>query len=112
MAIITSGTATLEAAIIGVPQVVIYRTSSLNYFFAKKLIKTKYISLPNLILDKTVVPELIQAELTSSKLIEAMATIGHRKKTIQADYTQIKEFYNQINPSEQIASAILDLINR
>ena len=112
MAIITSGTATLEAAIIGVPQVVIYRTSSLNYFFAKKLIKTKYISLPNLILDKTVVPELIQAELTSTKLIEAMATIGHRKKTIQADYTQIKEFYNQINPSEQIASAILDLINR
>ena len=60
-AIVTSGTATLEAAILNIPQVVCYKTSGISYAIAKRLIKIKYISLVNLIMDKEVVRELIHA---------------------------------------------------
>ena len=107
LAIITSGTATLEAAIIGVPQVVIYRTSTLNYIIAKRLIKTDYISLPNLILNKKVVPELIQAELTSKTLIQAIDNMALKREDILNDYTQITELYKQHDATNEIATAIM-----
>jgi lipid-A-disaccharide synthase len=58
-ALVTSGTATLETALFGVPQVVCYKGGAISYLLAKKLIKVKYISLVNLIMDKPVVKELI-----------------------------------------------------
>src|SRR5690606_26027513 len=57
-ALVTSGTATLETALFGVPQIVCYKANKISYFLAKKLIKVKYISLVNLILDKPAIPEL------------------------------------------------------
>lgn len=63
-ALVTSGTATLETALFEVPQVVCYKGSNISYQIAKRLVKIKYISLVNLILDKPVVKELIQNELT------------------------------------------------
>ena len=107
LAIITSGTATLEAAIIGVPQVVIYRTSTLNYQIAKRLIKTDYISLPNLILNKKVVPELIQADLTSKKLIKAIDNLTLKRENILDDYSQIRQLYKQHDSANEIATAIM-----
>ncbi len=68
-AIVTSGTATLETALFKVPQIVVYRTSALTYFIAKSMIKVKYISLVNLILDKMAVEELIQDKYSSHQLI-------------------------------------------
>jgi lipid-A-disaccharide synthase len=108
MAIITSGTATLEAAIIGTPQVVIYKTSAINFLIAKRLIKSEYISLPNLLLNKSVVPELIQQDLTVEKLTDAIKALIDNKETIMADYTLIKEMYDQHNPSDSIATTIID----
>src|SRR5690554_2951029 len=61
-AVVTSGTATLETALFGVPQVVVYKTSSISYHIAKRLIKVPYISLVNLIAGKEVVKELIQED--------------------------------------------------
>ena len=58
-ALVTSGTATLETALFGVPEIVCYKGSSISYYIAKKLIKLKYISLVNLIMNKEVVKELI-----------------------------------------------------
>ena len=66
-ALVTSGTATLETALFGVPEVVCYKGSNISYQIAKRLIKIKYISLVNLIMNKLVVKELIQNDLTHKK---------------------------------------------
>jgi lipid-A-disaccharide synthase len=67
-ALVTSGTATLETALFGVPEVVCYKGSWLSYQIGKRLVNVKYISLVNLIMDKLVVKELIQNELTAKNL--------------------------------------------
>jgi lipid-A-disaccharide synthase len=67
-AVVTSGTATLETALLGVPQIVVYKGSGFSYQIAKRLIKVKYISLVNLIMNRPLVPELIQEECTPQKM--------------------------------------------
>ncbi len=71
-AIVTSGTATLECALIGCPQIVCYSTSKISYFLGRRLIKVKYISLPNLILDKPVLTELIQDDVSPNRIKKAL----------------------------------------
>ena len=60
---VASGTATLESALLGTPHALVYRTSALTYFLAKQFVKVKFIGLPNLLLGREVVPELIQDAL-------------------------------------------------
>ena len=67
-ALVTSGTATLETALFKVPQVVCYKANSISYQIAKRIITLKFISLVNLIMDKEVVTELIQADLNKKRL--------------------------------------------
>ncbi len=67
-ALVTSGTATLETALFGVPEVVCYKANKISYFIARQLIKVKYISLVNLVMDREIVKELIQAELNPKQL--------------------------------------------
>ena len=67
-AIVTSGTATLETALLGTPQVVVYKGNPLSYQLAKRMIKVPYISLVNLIADKQLVPELIQDDCNAVSL--------------------------------------------
>lgn len=74
-AIVTSGTATLETALIGTPQVVVYKGNPFSYQIARRLIKVPYISLVNLIADKQLVPELIQSECTAENMVEQLNTI-------------------------------------
>ena len=71
-ALVTSGTATLETAFFNVPQIVCYKTSWLSYVIAKTLVKIKYISLVNLIMNKEVVKELIQNDLSVSNLTKEL----------------------------------------
>ena len=97
-ALVTSGTATLETALFGVPQVVCYKGSSISYQIAKRLVKIKYISLVNLIMDKEVVKELIQNELTRENAVKELKDILNnptRKLQIQQDYTALKKLLNQ-----------------
>jgi lipid-A-disaccharide synthase len=74
-ALVTSGTATLETALLGVPQVVCYKGNWISYQIAKRLITLDYISLVNLIMDREVVTELIQSALTPDNLIKALQEI-------------------------------------
>jgi len=67
-ALVTSGTATLETALFGVPEVVCYKANKISYYIARQLIKVKYISLVNLVMDREIVKELIQAELNPKQL--------------------------------------------
>ena len=75
-ALVTSGTATLETAFFNVPQIVCYKTSWLSYIIAKSLVKIKYISLVNLIMDKEVVKELIQSDLSLLKLTKELNALN------------------------------------
>src|ERR671927_1041987 len=81
-ALVTSGTATLETALFAVPEVVCYKGSNISYQIAKRLIKIKYISLVNLIMDKLVVKELIQNELTVKNLEQELFAILTDKNRI------------------------------
>lgn len=72
VALVTSGTATLETALLHVPQVVCYKAGKISYWIARMLIKLKYISLVNLIMDREVVPELIQDSLNQNNIIAAL----------------------------------------
>lgn len=74
-AIVTSGTATLETGLLGVPQVVVYKGSPLSYQIARRLIKVKFISLVNLIMGRLVVPELIQSDCTAARMAEELSKI-------------------------------------
>ena len=67
-AIVTSGTATLETALFGVPQIVCYKSNPISYFIAKKIINLKYISLVNIIMNKKVVEEIIQGDFNVNKI--------------------------------------------
>ncbi len=69
LAMVTSGTATLETALFKVPEVVCYKGSRISYLIARRLIKVKFISLVNLIMDKKVVTELIQQDLTAENIV-------------------------------------------
>lgn len=113
-AMVTSGTATLETALFGVPEVVCYKGGNISYQIAKRLIKIKYISLVNLIMDKPVVKELIQDDMNSKKIGEELEQLLHNSvyiDRIKADYAALKNLLaNQGNPSHTAASLILSLL--
>ena len=91
-ALVTSGTATLETALLGIPEVVCYKGSAISYEIAKRLIKVKYISLVNLIMDKLVVKELIQNELTTENLHKELKELlfnDKRKHQLKDDYAAL-----------------------
>lgn len=115
-ALVTSGTATLETALFGVPEVVCYKGSAISYQIAKRLIKIKYISLVNLIMDKEVVKELIQDALTTENLVTELSLLlndTEKQKTLQADYRALKELLSAGgHASAQAARIICDFVRR
>lgn len=106
-ALVTSGTATLEAALFDVPQVVCYRTSPLTYRLAKLVIKVRFISLVNLIMDREVVRELIQGDLSHVNLHRELANIlstGYRHRVIKKDYAELRGILGGGGASERVAA--------
>ena len=96
-AIVASGTATLETAMIGTPQVVCYAGSELSYLIAKHLISgINYISLPNLIMDAPVVTELIQHDYNTERLEKELRLITEDDNNIAAMKAQYKELYTRL----------------
>ncbi len=110
-AVIASGTASLEAALFQVPHVVVYRLNWLNYLLARLLIKVKYISLVNLILDKKVVTELIQREMTTSNLLASLESLQDPKieKQMLADFMLMRQLLGKKNIMQNISDAIIKL---
>ncbi len=115
-ALVTSGTATLETALFGVPEVVCYKGSPISYQIAKRVIKVKYISLVNLIMDKPVVKELIQDELKVENLEKELNDILHNPKRIEQlreDYEGLKKILSKGgHASANAAIIIFDYLNR
>ncbi len=112
-ALVTSGTATLEAALLGVPEVVCYTGNAISYYIARKLIKVKYISLVNLIMDKEIVKELIQSELNTSSLITELKRIledTENRKQLLANYDALKSKLGRSGASQKTASIAVDMV--
>jgi lipid-A-disaccharide synthase len=108
-ALVTSGTATLETALFNVPEVVCYKGSKISYEIAKRIIKVKYISLVNLIMDKMVVKELIQDELNPQNITKQLNEILEPNKRTQllADYKLLKEKLGGPGASQRAADKIV-----
>ncbi len=112
-ALVTSGTATLETALFHVPEMVCYKGNPVSYAIAKRIIKIKYISLINLIMDKPVVKELIQQELTTENCVIELREIlfnDQRKKQLQDDYLALSKLLTKGgNASKNAAKIIYNL---
>ena len=110
-AMVTSGTATLETALFGVPEVVCYRGNRISYLIAKRLIRIRFISLVNLIMDREVVKELIQDELTADNLERELEALLHdpaRRSRLAADYEALRGLlYPAGNASSNAAASII-----
>ena len=87
-ALVTSGTATLETALFGVPEVVCYKGGAISFAIAKKLVKVEYISLVNLIMEKEIVNELIQNDLNEVNLKPELDKLlsGNSRKGMMSDF--------------------------
>ncbi len=114
-ACVTSGTATLETALFDVPEVICYKGSKISYEIAKRLIKVKYISLVNLIMDRTVVKELIQDEMNVKNIVAELKKLITNKEIrdrIHQDYTELRELLSQGgNASEKAAEKIVHFVH-
>ena len=106
-ALVTSGTATLETALLKVPEIVCYKGSNISYQIAKRLISIKYISLVNLIMDKPVVKELIQDELNTKNLVDELTRIlndaGYHQQ-IMNNYQLLWDVLSERGNASQLAA--------
>jgi len=110
-AIISSGTASLEAAIIGIPQVVCYGSSEITYQIAKHLVKLHYISLANLILDKQIFIELIQHTCTPKLISKELYMLLNDKfyvEKMKKDYAEVRRVLGGGGASKAVAEAIIE----
>lgn len=113
-AIVTSGTATLETALLGIPEVVCYKGSEISYRIAKRLIKIKYISLVNLIMNREVVKELIQHECTSTLIKAELDKIiqgGTSRNKMLEDFNELKITLGAGGASRKVAQSLLKTIH-
>jgi lipid-A-disaccharide synthase len=114
--LLASGTASLEAMLCKSPMVVGYRMKPFTYFLAKRLVKTKYVSLPNLLADEMLVPELIQEDCNPTNLAEKLSQyLSEDKSAVQNRYVLLQRFAElhqmiQCNADQQAAQAVIDLL--
>ena len=109
-ALVTSGTATLETALFGVPEVVCYKGSFLSYEIGRRLVKVKFISLVNLIMNKLVVKELIQHEMNVKNLefeLKELLTNEQRISQLKKDYVDLKNMLSQKGNASSTAARLI-----
>jgi lipid-A-disaccharide synthase len=112
-ALVTSGTATLETALLNIPEVVCYKTSPFSYAIAKRLIRVPFISLVNLIMEKEVVRELIQDDLNENELTRELGSIlkdGSKRDGQLKDYARLKELVGGPGASERTGGLIVNYL--
>ena len=112
-AIVTSGTATLETALHGLPQLVVYTSSRISYEIARRVIRVPYISLVNLILDREAVPELIQSECNANRidqLLRKIETDNSYRATFQQNYRELHDKLGSPGVSHRIAHRMIEML--
>lgn len=109
-ALVTSGTATLETALLKVPQVVCYKGNPISFAIAKRLVHINFISLVNLIMEREVVKELIQHEFNPKRLQKELQSVLQGQKRIEmlANYEQLSQKLGGVGASQRAADLILN----
>jgi len=113
-ALVTSGTATLEAALFKVPEIVCYKGNGISFWLAKQLIKVKYISLVNLILDKPALPELIQDKMNAENINIALKSIlnpGESRNSMLNSFDELEEKLGGSGASERAAKEMFSRLS-
>lgn len=113
-AVVTSGTATLEAALVGTPMVVVYRMSWLTYILGRWLVKLKHVGLVNIIAGREVVPELLQGAATGKKIgleLVRLLTEWDFRKSIKKDYEEIVNKLGESGATFRSSREILDVLS-
>jgi lipid-A-disaccharide synthase len=113
-ALVTSGTATLETALMEVPEVVCYKGNFISVAIARRIIDVKYISLVNLIMDREIIKELIQSQLNTKNLSRELDVILNNQKKLQqlhSDYKELKEKLGKEGASQRTAELIIETIS-
>lgn len=109
-AMVTSGTATLETALFDVPEVVCYKANKISYIIARQLAKVRFICLVNLIMDREVVKELIQNDLTANNVaneLKSLLASSKRQKKLLEDYEELKSVLGNAGASDKAAEIII-----
>lgn len=112
LALASSGTATLEAAVLGTPMIVMYRLTALTYWLARWLVKLDHFSLVNIIAGREVVPELIQSQVRGDRIAEAAEAMLEPKtyERIRIELEDVRNRLGQEGASRNAAEAILRLV--
>src|SRR5262249_38815666 len=113
LAIASTGTVTMECAYFGVPTVALYKTSWLTYEVAKRLVRVKYLAMPNLLVDEPIFPEFIQHAATSENIVSAALALlddAKRRAHVQSRLAQITESLASPGASRRAAKAICEML--
>lgn len=113
LAITKSGTVTLECAVLGVPAIVFYRTSAITYAVGKRIVKVKYLAMPNLLADEPLYPEFVQDAATPANLARAaldLLTDSSRRDHVKARLAEITASFGPPGASQRAADASLRLL--
>ena len=112
--VINSGTASLEAAFVGTPHIIVAKASRLTYEIALRVVKIKWLGLPNIIMNKTILPELIQKDATAEKIVEQIHDLlGNEEKynNTKVELGKIKKMLGKYKTSERTAKIIREMVN-
>lgn len=111
--IVASGTAALEIAIIGTPMIVVYKMSSLSFWILSKLVKTRWVSLPNILMGKEVVRELLQDDATPMDICQEMSRILEEKpynEQMRRNLAEVKTRLGSHGASNNVANLALEML--
>jgi len=114
-ALVASGTATLETALIGTPMVIVYKLSGTTFFIGKRLIGIKNVGLPNIVAGKKIVAELIQGQATPENIadeLSALLTSKDKRAAMQEEFKEIKNKLGDGSAATRAAISIAGVINR
>ena len=112
-AIVASGTATLEAALCGVPMAVIYRTSWPTYLAARLVVRIPHIAMVNVVAERAVVPEFVQHRATPTRVAQAMVALLRDEERCEAMQAGLREVKQRLGPPgavERAASVVLETL--
>jgi lipid-A-disaccharide synthase len=109
LVLVASGTAAFETALFQKPAVVVYKLATLTYWIAKALIKLRYVSLPNILMNKEIYPECIQGEANAQNCMAKLEQVWANKQAIHADLKLLRTHLSQ-DQAESVVEVLEDLL--
>lgn len=115
MAIVKSGTTTVEATIVGLPMVIVYKLNLISYLIARALARVKFVGAPNILADEEIAPEILQSEMTSSNIAARcveLLTDKNRLNAMKNKLSAVRATLGEAGMTRKSAVAILDFMSR